>query len=177
MHTGTNQVPKQQIEDKDTAIEHSAPLRNIAPPKSRRVPRWVPRVVVVGLMAIAAEYIYRTFDPEHQALANIRALVESKYLISPASAHWIENRIINHQGSWWASYLEVDSQNTNGVLVRSRLCVAIELRGGQFLYRPGMSIQDNCNPDDVAAIKLWLDMQGWGKPIIVGREPDLPASP
>jgi hypothetical protein len=40
-----------------------------------------------------------------------------------------------------------------------------------------MSIQDNCNPDDVAAIKLWLDMQGWGKPIIVGREPDLPASP
>ncbi len=90
-----------------------------------------------------------------------------KVLVAPASAQFREVRILEHSGSKYLGYVEVDAQNQFGAMLRNRWCIVVEIdpRQQQFYYGPEGSMMpcdgDNITKDVIAAAK---GLNHWDEP-------------
>ena len=108
---------------------------------------------------------YRTETMELESIAELY-ISKSGMISTPSTVKWFEQKIIRHEGDWWAAYLEFDAQNEYGALIRHRVCAAAEIKGGMvrmsMLFR---SVAEGCDPSNKAEMKMFYDVNGWGKPL------------
>lgn len=90
-------------------------------------------ILLIGLGASAC--FQACIKSEPTEVRQAQEILENHYLTSPATAKWLEKRLIKAEGKWAHTFFRLDAQNQFGAMVRANLCVIYQNDGkGHVLW-------------------------------------------
>ncbi len=101
---------------------------------------------------------------DSQAIVFAEKIV-AENLLSPTSAKFSDERVIERKGNLFLVHLAVDSQNVFGAMIREHYLVVVELseKGtfGSYFYKKSVAAQIFNSPPDDVGIRATKIVNGW----------------